>query len=61
MVLLGIGVVAAMILFLTYQEWENVVALIVIVVVAFAVLFAGSFIQVLLEEANSGLRKIISA
>lgn len=59
--LLGIGVVAAMILFLTYQEWENVVALIVIVVVAFAVLFAGSFIQVLLEEANSGLRKIISA
>ena len=34
-----------MILFLTYQEWANVVALIVIAVVAFAVLFAGSFIQ----------------
>ena len=59
--LLGIGVVAAMILFLAYQEWANVVALIVIAVVAFAVLFAGTFVQVLLEEANSGLRKIIRA
>ena len=59
--LLGIGVVAAMILFLAYQEWANVIALIVIAVVAFAVLFAGNFIQVLLEEANSGLRKIIRA
>lgn len=59
--LLGIGVVAAMILFLVYQEWANVIALIVIAVVAFAVLFAGTFIQVLLEEANSGLRKIIRA
>ena len=59
--LLGIGVVAAMILFLTYQEWANVIALIVIAVVAFVVLFAGSFIQVLLEEANGGLRKIIRA
>ncbi len=59
--LLGIGVVAAMILFLTYQEWTNVIALIVIAVVAFVVLFAGTFIQVLLEEANSGLRKIIRA
>lgn len=59
--LLGIGVVAAIILFLAYQEWANVIALIVILAVAFAVLFAGSFIQVLLEEANSGLRKIIRA
>ena len=57
----GIGVVAAMILFLVYQEWANVVALIVIAVVAFAVMFAGTFIQVLLEEASSGLRKIIRA
>ena len=59
--LLGIGVVLAMILFLAYQEWANVIALIVIAVVAFAVLFAGTFIQVLREEANSGLRKIIRA
>ena len=59
--LLGVGIVAAMILFLSYQEWTNVIALIVIAVVAFAVLFAGTFIQVLLEEANSGLRKIIRA
>ena len=59
--LLGIGVIAAMILFLAYQEWANVIALIVIAVVAFAVLFAGTFIQVLLEEANIGLRKIIRA
>lgn len=59
--LLGIGVVLAMILFLAYQEWANVIALIVIAVVAFAVLFTGTFIQVLLEEANRGLRKIIRA
>ena len=59
--LLGIGVVAVMILFLAYQEWANVIALMVIAVVAFAVLFAGTFIQILLEEANSGLRKIIRA
>ena len=59
--LLGVGIVAAMILFLAYQEWANIIALIVIAVVAFAVLFAGTFIQVLLEEANSGLRKIIRA
>ena len=59
--LLGIGIVAAMILFLAYQEWTNVIALIVIAVVAFAVLFTGTFIQVLLEEANRGLRKIIIA
>ena len=59
--LLGIGVVAAMILFLAYQEWANVVALIIIAVAAFVVLFAGTFIQVLLEEANSSLRKIIRA
>ena len=59
--LLGIGVVVAMILFLAYKEWANVIALIVIAVVAFAVLFAGTFIQVLLEKANSGLRKIIRA
>ena len=59
--LLGIGIVAAMILFLAYQEWANVIALIVIAVVAFAVLFTGTFIQVLLEEANRGLRKIIRA
>ena len=59
--LLGVGIVAAMILFLAYQEWANIIALIVIAVVAFAVLFAGTFVQVLLEEANSGLRKIIRA
>lgn len=59
--LLGIGVVAAMILFLAYQEWANVIALIVITVVVFAILFAGTFIQVLLEEANSCLWKIIRA
>lgn len=59
--LLGIGAVTAMILFLAYQEWANVIALIVIAVVAFAVLFAGTFVQVLLEEANRGLRKIIRA
>ena len=59
--LLGIGVVAAMILFLAYQEWANVIALIVIAAVAFAVLFAETFVQVLLEETNRGLRKIIRA
>lgn len=59
--LLGIGIVAAMILFLAYQEWANVVALIVIAVVAFVILFAGTFILVLLEEANSSLRRIIRA
>ena len=59
--LLGVGIVAAMILFLAYQEWANIIALIVIAVVAFAVLFAGTFVQVLLEEANRGLRKIIRA
>ena len=59
--LLGIGVVVAMILFLAYQEWANVVALIIIAVAAFVVLFAGTFIQVLLEETNSHLRKIIRA
>lgn len=59
--LLGIGIVAAMILFLAYQEWANVIALIVMAVVAFVVLFAGTFVQVLLEEANRGLRKIIRA
>lgn len=59
--ILGIGVVIAMILFLAYQEWANVIALVIIAVVAFAVMFAGTFIQVLLEEANSGLRKIIRA
>ena len=59
--LLGVGIVAAMILFLAYQEWATIIALIVIAVVAFAVLFAGTFVQVLLEEANRGLRKIIRA
>ena len=59
--LLGVGIVAAMILFLAYQEWANIIALIVIAVVACAVLFAGTFVQVLLEEANRGLRKIIRA
>ena len=58
---LGIGVVVAMILFLAYQEWANVFALIIIAVAAFVVLFAGTFIQVLLEEANNSLRKIIRA
>lgn len=59
--LLGIGFVVAMLLFLAYQEWANVIALIVIAVVAFSILFAGTFIQVLLEEASSGLRKFIMA
>lgn len=57
--ILGIGVVIAMILFLAYQEWANVIALVIIAVVAFTVMFAGTIIQVLLEEANSALRKII--
>lgn len=59
--LMGIGVVAALILFIAYQEWANVIALIIIAVIAFAILFSGSFIQVLLEEVNSSLRKIIRA
>ena len=59
--LLGIGIVVAMLLFLTYQEWANVIALIVIAVAAFAILFAGTFIQVMLEEANSGLRRLLKA
>lgn len=59
--LLGLGLVAALILFLVYQEWMNVVAVIVIAVVAFAVLFSGTFIQVLLEEATQGLKRIIRA
>lgn len=59
--LLGLGVAAAMILFLAYQEWMNVIALVVIAVVAFAILFAGTFIQVLLEEVNSGLVKVLRA
>lgn len=59
--LLGLGVAVAMILFLAYQEWANVIALIVIAVVAFAILFAGTFIQVLLEEVNSGLVKVLRA
>ena len=59
--LLGIGLAAALILFLAYQEWMNIVAVTVIAVVAFAILFSGTFIQVLLEEASSSLRKIIGA
>ncbi|PLT87021.1 hypothetical protein CDL20_07775 [Mediterraneibacter gnavus] len=59
--LLGIGIVVAMLLFLAYQEWANVIALIVIAVAAFAILFAGTFIQVMLEEANSGLRRLLKA
>lgn len=59
--LLGIGVITAMILFLIYQEWANVIALVVVAVVAFAILFAGTFIQVLLEEINSGLIKVLKA
>lgn len=58
---LGLGVVAAMILFLAYQEWANVIALIVIAIIAFTILFAGTFIQVLLEEVNSGLMKVLRA
>lgn len=42
--LLGIGVVAALILFIAYQEWANVVALIIIAVISFAILFSGTFI-----------------
>lgn len=57
--LLGLGVAAAMILFFAYQEWMNMIALIVIAVVAFAILFAGTFIHVLLEEVNSGLVKVL--
>lgn len=48
-----------MILFLVHQEWANMIAVIVIAVVAFIVLFAGTFIQLLLEEANARLRKFI--
>ena len=59
--LIGIGAVVALILFLAYQEWANVIALIVIAIAAFAVLFAGAFIQVLLEEASSGLKRFIRA
>ena len=59
--LLGLGLVAALILFLVYQEWMNVVAVIVIAVVAFVVLFSGTFIQVLLEEVTQGLKRIIRA
>ena len=59
--LLGIGILVAMLLFLAYQEWANVIALIVIAVAAFAILFAGTFIQVMLEEANSGLRRLLKA
>ena len=59
--LFGIVIAAALILFLGYQEWANVIAVIVIAAVAFGVMFAGTFIQVLLEEANSNLRKIIRA
>ena len=59
--LLGLGVAAAMILFLAYQEWMNVIALIVIAIIAFTILFAGTFIQVLLEEVNSGLVKVLRA
>lgn len=59
--LLGLGVVAAMILFLAYQEWINVIALVVIAIIAFTILCAGTFIQVLLEEVNSGLMKVLRA
>ena len=59
--LLGIGIVVAMLLFLAYQEWANVIALIVIAVAAFAILFAGTFIQVMLEEANRSLRRLLKA
>lgn len=59
--LIGIGAVVALILFLAYQEWANVIVLIVIAIAAFAVLFAGAFIQVLLEEASSGLKRFIRA
>lgn len=59
--LIGIGAVVALILFLAYQEWANMIALIVIAIAAFAVLFAGTFIQVLLEEASSGLKRFIRA
>lgn len=59
--LLGLGVVAAMILFLAYQEWINVIALVVIAIIAFTILFAGTFIQVLLEEINRRLVKVLRA
>lgn len=59
--LLGLGVVVAMILFLAYQEWINVIALVVIAIIAFTILFAGTFIQVLLEEVNRGLVKVLRA
>ena len=50
---------AALILFLVYQEWMNVGAVLIIAVVAFAILFSGTFIQVLLEEANYCLKKLL--
>lgn len=59
--LLGLVLAAALVLFLAYQEWANVVAIIVIAVVAFLILFSGTFIQVLLEEANGGLMRFIRA
>lgn len=57
--LIGLVLVAALLLFLAYQEWANVVAIIVIAVIAFLILFSGTFIQILLEEANSGLMRFI--
>lgn len=56
---IGVRYRKMMILFLVHQEWANMIAVIVIAVVAFIVLFAGTFIQLLLEEANARLRKFI--
>ena len=57
--LLAFGVVSALILFLIYQEWRNVIAVLIIAAIAFVILIAGSFIQVLLEEMNQKLFNIV--
>ena len=57
--LVGIGFVAAMILFVAYSEWRNVIALIIILLIAFMVLFFGTLIQVILEEICNGLKTFI--
>lgn len=57
--LVGIGFIAAMILFVAYSEWRNAIALIIILLIAFMVLFFGTLIQVILEEICNGLKTFI--
>lgn len=57
--LVGIVFIAAMILFVAYSEWRNVIALIIILLIAFMVLFFGTLIQVILEEICNGLKTFI--